>query len=64
MFKFIQKKNEKTSYIVGGDWSELKKIWDKYNQAVDDQNTEKMKQYENKINNLQENLGIKKTNFS
>ena len=64
MFKFVQKKNEKTDYIVGGDWSELKKTWDKYNKAVDEQNPDKIEQYANKINRLQEKLGIKKTNFS
>lgn len=64
MFKFIQKKNEKTDYIVGREWSELKKTWDKYTKAQDDQNHDKMEQYANKINRLQEKLGIKKTNFS
>lgn len=64
MFKFIQKKNEKTSYIVGGDWSELKKTWDKYNQAKDNQDNARMEQHAKKINRLQEKLGIEKTNFS
>ena len=64
MFEFIQKKNEKTNYIVGGDWSELKKTWDKYSKAKDDQNFTKIEQYAIKINRLQEKLGIEKTNFS
>lgn len=64
MFEFIQKKNEKTNYIVGGDWSELKKTWDKYSKAKDDQNSTKIEQCANKINRLQEKLGIEKTNFS
>lgn len=64
MFKFVQKKNEKTNYIVGGDWSELKKTWDKYNKAADDHNPDKIEQYANKINRLQKKMGIKMTNFS
>ena len=64
MSQFIQEKNEKTTYIVGGNWSELKKTWDKYNKAIDDQNSDKIEQYANKINRLQDKLGIKKTNFS
>ena len=63
MFKFIQKKNEKTDYIIGREWSELKITWDKYLKAKEDENSEKMCQYANKINKLQEKIGIKKTNF-
>ena len=64
MFKFIQQKDEKTDYIIGGDWPELKKAWDKYNKAKDDQNGVKMEKFAQKINRLQEKLGIEKTNFS
>ena len=64
MFKFVQIKNEKTDYLVGGDWSELKKTWNKYNKALVDQNIEKIKQYADKINHLQEKLGIQKTDFT
>ena len=64
MFEFIQKKNEKTSYIVGGDWSELKKAWDKYGKARDDQDSAGMERYALKINRLQERMGIEKTGFS
>lgn len=64
MFKFIQQKNEKTDYIVGGHWSELKKTWDKYNKAKNEENDERMEQFAKKINRLQDKLGIKKTVFS
>ncbi len=64
MFKFIQKKNEKTDYIIGREWSELKKSWEKYTIAKDENNSKLMKQYAEKINRLQEKLGIKKTSFS
>lgn len=64
MFKFTEQKNEKTDYIIGGDWTELKKTWDKYNKAKDDQDDAKMEQFAKKINRLQDKLGIAKTIFS
>ena len=64
MFKFVQKKNEKPDYIIGRDWAELKKTWDKYKVAADEQNPNKINQFTNKINRLEEKLDIQKTNFS
>lgn len=64
MFKFVQEKNEKTDYLIGGDWSELKKTWDKYERASSDEDSSKMERYRNKIHFLQEKMGIKKTDFS
>ncbi len=64
MFKFVQKKNERPDYIVGRDWAELKKTWDKYKAAADEQNSDKINRFANKINHLQEKLCIKKTDFS
>ncbi len=63
MFKFVQKKSEKTDYIVGREWAELKKTWEKFESVKLEQNTEKMNQYALKINNLQKKLGITKTKF-
>lgn len=64
VFKFVQKKNEKPDYIVDRDWSELKKTWDKYKAAADEQNPDKINQFAYKINRLQGKLNIKKTDFS
>ena len=58
MFKFEEDPKEKTSYIVGREWGELKKAWEKYNQAKEDENKEKADVYFRKIQRLQEKLGI------
>ncbi len=63
MFKFIQQKNERTNYTVGGHWAELKKAWDRYNKAKDDNDGIMMERFARKINNLQTSLKIERTNF-
>lgn len=63
MFRFVEKKSEKTDYIVGGEWSGLKKAWKEYRKAKDDNNTEKMTEYAKKILILQKKLGVKQTEF-
>ncbi len=64
MFRFIEKKSEKTDYIVGREWSNLKKTWKEYRKAKDENNTEKMAEYAKKILNLQKKLGVKQSEFS
>jgi uncharacterized membrane protein (DUF106 family) len=63
MFRFVEKKSEKTDYIVGREWSSLKKTWKEYRKAKDESNTEKMAEYAKKILNLQKKLGIKQSEF-
>ncbi|RNJ76607.1 MAG: hypothetical protein EB828_02640 [Nitrosopumilus sp. D6] len=64
MFEFIQEKNEKPNYLIGGDWQELKKAWNKYEKALSEKNFSKMERCRCKIHSLQEKLGMKKTDFS
>lgn len=64
MFEFGQKARKKTDYLVGGDWSELKKAWDRYNAALADQDMAKARERAAKINRIQERMGLKKTDFS
>ncbi len=63
MFRFIEKKSEKTDYIVGRKWSSLKKAWKEYRKAKDENNTEKMAEYAKKILDLQKKLGVKQSEF-
>ncbi|MGI0047546.1 MAG: hypothetical protein ACREBB_10240 [Nitrosotalea sp.] len=63
MFRFVEKKSEKTDYIVGREWSVLKKAWKEYRKARDEDNTEKMTKHAKKILNLQKKLGVKQSEF-
>lgn len=63
MFRFVEKKSEKTDYIVGREWSSLRKAWKEYRKFKDDNNIEKMAEYSKKILNLQKKLGIKQSEF-
>lgn len=63
MFRFIEKKSEKTDYIVGREWSSLKKAWKEYRKAKDENNTEKMSEHAKKILSLQKRLGVKQSEF-
>lgn len=63
VFRFVEKKSERTDYIVGREWSNLKKAWKEYREAKDDNNAEKMAESAKKILRLQNKLGIKKTEF-
>lgn len=63
MFKFEQNPKEKPDYLVGSTWSSLTKSWKKYHEAKEQVDTEKMKLYAHKIQNLQKKLGITLTHF-
>lgn len=63
MFRFIEKKSEKTDYIVGREWSSLKKAWKEYRKFKDENNTEKMLEYAKKIQSFQKKLGVKQSEF-
>lgn len=63
MFKFEQKITEKTDYIVGSNWTSLKKAWKEYKKAKEEFNVLQMRQYANKIKNLQKKLGLRESRF-
>lgn len=63
MFRFIEKKSEKTDYIVGREWSSLKKAWKEYRKFKDSNDIDKMSECSKKILNLQKKLGIKQSEF-
>ena len=63
MFKFEEKTTERTDYIVGNDWASLKKTWKDYKKAKENFNVLRMRQYANKIKNLQKKLGLRESRF-
>lgn len=63
MFRFVEKKSEKTDYIVGREWSSLKKAWKEYRKAKDEDNVKGMLDHAKKILSLQKKLGIKQSEF-
>lgn len=63
MFKFVQNPTEKTDYIVGREWSILKKAWRDYKLAKENINDAKSVELAQKIQTLQKKLGIKVSEF-
>jgi len=64
MFKFEESATEKTDYIVGSDWASLKKTWKDYKKSKENFNVLRMRQYANKIKNLQKKLGLHESRFT
>lgn len=64
MFRFVEKKSERTDYIVGREWGSLRKAWKEYRKAQDDANDAKAVECAKRIQNLQKKLGIKISEFS
>lgn len=64
MFQFIQKRSEKTNYLVGREWSALTKALKDYKKAETEGNIDKMTKIAKKIKLIQQNLGIKQSDFS
>jgi len=50
-------------YTVGQTWGALRKAWKGYKIAKGQKDKEKMKEYAQKIRNLQEQLGLEKSKF-
>ncbi|MEM3144046.1 MAG: hypothetical protein QXW91_05410 [Candidatus Nitrosotenuis sp.] len=63
MFKFVQSPTEKTDYIVGRQWSLLKKAWKDYKVAKENLNNSKAIEIAQKIQTLQKKLGINVSEF-
>ena len=63
MFEFVQERNEKTDYLVGGDWHGLRKARAMYEEAVSAGNRAAAERCMGRIHRLQERMGIRKTDF-
>jgi len=64
VFVFVQKRTEKTDYLVGGAYGQLTKAWKDYNKAKLDCEDAKIKKFQEKINSLEAHLELKITQFN
>lgn len=64
VFEFIEKKTEKADYLIGGDWSLLKKAWKHYAISKGKDEYDNMKKYARKIREIQKRMGLKQTSFT
>ncbi|HET8720275.1 MAG TPA: hypothetical protein VFM64_04695 [Candidatus Nitrosotenuis sp.] len=63
MFEFVQKRSEKTNYLVGREWFALTKALKEYKKAEAEGNMNTMVKLAKKIRLIQQNLGIKQSEF-